>query len=301
MMRKKGKQSCYIWCGLLFGMAVCLFPVKQAEASGRIFTLGQANTLAMANSRSYQKVKNKISLQAVKYTAAVKSAWLKKKNMLTFRWTPLLSFKFPEQPDLLNSYEWEYKPLQIQTQIRTLTHELSDVKYEVKEQVSNQYVTAYILQEKTKFTADRLDSIRKSIARNEIKVKTGEAAQADLDKMLQSRKKLESDVSLLSRRFETAKEKLTDLVNLDITVGYRFQNPMVQAEIPRGILEELTQYTLKNDQGFYEAKSNAGLGLTSLQINERLMKKQYGNKMNMIQPYVNQANQVRQSTVRPSG
>lgn len=270
-------------------MAVCLFPGEEAEASGRVFTLGQANTLAMANSRSYQKVKNKISLQAVKYAAAVKSAWLKRKNMLTFRWTPLLSFKFPEQPDLLDSYDWEYKPLQIQTQIRTLTHELSDVKYEVKEQVSNQYVTVYILQEKTDFTADRLESIQKSIARNEVKVRTGEASQSDLDKMLQFQKKLESDFSLLSRRFETAKEKLGDLANLDVTEGYTFQNPMVQAEIPRQMLEELTQYTLKNDHGFFEAKLNAGLGLTSLQINERLMQKQYGNQMDMIRPYVNQA------------
>ena len=65
-----------------------------AEAASKALTITQARRLALAKSKSYQKIKSKISAKEVAYDAAVKSAKLIKKNLSTFRWSPLLSFKF---------------------------------------------------------------------------------------------------------------------------------------------------------------------------------------------------------------
>ena len=48
------------------------------------------------------------------------------------------------------------------------------------------------------------------------------------------------------KNFEIQKEKLGDLINLDVSTGYTFSNPYISAEIPRTALEELIQYTLEN-------------------------------------------------------
>lgn len=282
--------------GLMICSAFCTaaLPVCRTEvraSTERSLSLEQAQALALANSKSYKKIQTKISLQKVKYADAVKSIALKQKNMKTFRWSPLLSFKFPEWPDLADSYEWQYKPVQIQCQLTTLWHELTDMKYEITEKVSNLYVQAYISQEKTAFAMRRKETLEQTLERNRVLLQTGEALQTDIDKMEQTVKKLESDLSLRQRELANAKKKLTDLVSLDVTYGYRLENPMVTSGIERSALQSLREYTLENDQGYYEAKMNTRLGLISLELNEDLMNSHYGSKMNLIRTYINQAKQ----------
>ena len=98
--------------------AFCIKHVNvYAYSADKILTVSQAKNLALKNSRDYKSVKSDITLLQVKYEQAVKSIALKKHNMTTFRWTPLLSFKFPEKADLTEEYEFTYKPLQIQSDI----------------------------------------------------------------------------------------------------------------------------------------------------------------------------------------
>lgn len=290
------KRICRGLAGLMICSALCTaaLPVCRTEvraSTERSLSLEQAQALALANSKSYKKIQTKISLQKVKYADAVKSIALKQKNMKTFRWSPLLSFKFPEWPDLADSYEWQYKPVQIQCQLTTLWHELTDMKYEITEKVSNLYVQAYISQEKTAFAMRRKETLEQTLERNRVLLQTGEALQTDIDKMEQTVKKLESDLSLRQRELANAKKKLTDLVSLDVTYGYRLENPMVTSGIERSALQSLREYTLENDQGYYEAKMNTRLGLISLELNEDLMNSHYGSKMNLIRTYINQAKQ----------
>lgn len=290
-MEKRRKRFLCILCSVCISAGVFVQTPRTAEAGQRVLTLAQAKKLAYLNSADYTKVKSKINLQKIKYTEAVKSIALKQKNMLTFRWSPLLKFKFPERPDMAELYDWLYKPIQLQTALSELMHELQDVKYAVDEKVSNLYVAAYAAQEKITFTEARLDSADGTLKRNEWKVKTGEGAQADVDKGKAQVKKLTTDVSLLMRQHETAKKKLGNAVGLDLSWGYRFENPYVKGKIGRSMLKELTEYTLSRDQGCYEAGLNARAGLISMELNERMLKVKYKKYMPYIQSYINQARQ----------
>ena len=288
-MTKKIKKC--IVTVLLTSLIACTVVTQEnmvVWAADKTLSLQQAQKVAIAKSSKRVKILNKIELQEIKYSAAVKSIQMKKKNMSTFRWTPLLSFKFPEQPTLADEYEWQYKPLQITSTISSLQHQLLDDQLETKESVSNLYVQIYINQEKIAFLEENLEQAQTTLTRNQARLAVGEATQSDIDKLQQSIERLTTDISLQKRSFETNKSKLSKLINQDVTTGYTFQNPLQQADIPRNILDNLIQYTLDNDQSYYEAKMDTRLAYTGMNMMESMMRSQYGNKMNNIMPFINQ-------------
>ena len=127
--------------GMVSGMDV------QAEG-GLLLTLDMAKKNGVANSPKLEKLESERNVKEVSLRQAVKSIKVKKKNMSTFRWSPLLSFKFPEKPDLSEAFEFEFKPIQIKAQIDTVNHKMTDQILEVYEAVSNLYVDIVILQDK---------------------------------------------------------------------------------------------------------------------------------------------------------
>lgn len=288
---KKHIGKLAVWF-LIAALAVACMPVSGAEkvqAAGKTLTLAQAQKLAAANSDEYQKILNKIDIQEIKYATAVKSIKMKKKNMSTFRWTPLLKFKFPEQPTLADEYEWQYKPLQITCVIKELKHQLNDALLANKEEVSLLYVETYICQQKIDFYEKRLEAVKENLKRNQVRLASGEASQSDIDKMQQKQSKLETELALQMRTFENKKSELSKLINLNVTSGYTFSDPLVDADIPREILDTLVQYTLDNDQSYYETKLETSLSLESMNMMERMMRSHYGKKMDRISPYLKQA------------
>lgn len=282
------QKAAVILCIALLGSTVYKVPAKGADISLTI-TLEQVKKLAFASSSDYKKISGSIALKLAEYAEAVKSAWSKKLNMATFRWTPLLSFKFPEQPDLAEAYEWQYKPMQIQSEIKSLRHELNDVQYKLSEEVSNLYVKVYTAQEKINYNNQRLLKLKDTIEKNEARVMAGQGKAADVEKMQKSYQKTENDLTLLEREYDNCTAKLSDYLKIDVSIDYTFENPFITTRIDRDILPQITEYTLENDQGFYETKLTAGMAKTSLELNDSLMSRKYGSKMNIIRPYINQA------------
>ena len=147
-----------------------MVPHLEVQAAQSTLTVEQVVSLAWFNSRDYRKNQSKIALSKVKYTQAVKSIQLKRKNMSTFRWSPLLNFKFPEKAALADEFEWVYKPVQIQGEISNLEHMLTDIKYAVKETVSNLYVDCYTAQEKIAFYKQLLEEQKGVLQANTAKL-----------------------------------------------------------------------------------------------------------------------------------
>lgn len=276
-------------CIIYPGSISSVSPVAKAAVRNNILQLSQAKDMALRNSKDYKKIKNQLTLQGVKYIEAVKSVQLKKKNMSTFRWTPILNFKFPEEPDLVEAYEFIYKPLQVQTKIASLTNQLDDVKYEIYETVSLLYTNIYIDQQKIQLLKEVLSSSEEELQRNQAKLLLGKANQQDIDRMEKSIEAVKSNLALMLRSFETSKSELTDLIKLDVTTGYTFKNPLITAKISRDNLNALVSYTLEQDQTYFDAKLDSKACLTSLTTYESLMKSKYGSYMNYIQSYVDGA------------
>ena len=275
---------CAILCSALTGLS-------GAALNKRTLTLEQAQQMAISNSSDITKQKNQLILKRMKYVEAVEGIKAKVKNLRSFRWTPLLSFKFPQQLDLTQEYELNIKPLTLQTEIDNLVHKLEDLRYASIFDASLRYNEVYILQETIVFTEERLASAQQQLERNRGKLLTGDAAQADVDRAQNSVDTLTRDLAAQMREFEAAKLKLSELIGVDVTTGYKFANGFKTAQIPRADLDSLIQYTLDHDQSFYETKAATSTALLNMESYEDFMRSEYGSKMDYIQPYIDQAKQ----------
>lgn len=262
-----------------------------AALSSRTLSLEQAQRMAISSSSAIRKQNNQIILKRMKYVEAVEGIRAKVKNLRSFRWSPLLSFKFPQQLDLTEEYDLNVKPLTLQTEIDTLKHGLDDLKYEITHQANQKYYEVYALQQTTAFTQSRLEDAQTQLARNKAALSSGKATQSDVDRAQKSVDTLTKSLSAQLRSFENAKTGLSELIGVDVSVGYTFANGFKTAAIPREQLDSLTQYTLDHDQSFYEAKAATSTAKLNVDSYESLMRGQYGSKMNIIQNYINMAKQ----------
>ncbi|MCR5777169.1 MAG: hypothetical protein K6G84_07120 [Lachnospiraceae bacterium] len=264
-----------------------LTPVK-VHAAGN-FTLNMATKAALANNKTYKKTKAQIETQQMKYVDAVTSIQKRKKSLSSFRWSPLLSFKFPQDPKMDDEYTWTYKPLQIQTNITNLRHKLSDVVYASKEEVSALYVDIYVSDVKIEFLKDVIAGLERDKERTTARIAEGTGNPNDIRKIDNSLKKYKSALAKEERASRINKGKMMKFTGLDVSTGYTFTNPFVTAEIPRNSLDKLIKVAKERDHDFYVQKMTTSLALTSLKLNHQLMKSQYGHKLDQLSPYINQA------------
>ena len=293
MQRRHRGRAVRLTALALSTLMLCTTLITDASAAliARTLQLEQAQRMALSVSSDISKQNNQIILKKMKYVEAVDGIRAKVKNLRSFRWSPLLSFKFPQKLDLTEEYDLNIKPLTIQTEIDTLRHGLDDLKYEVTREVNSQYYEVYLLQETIGFIEYQLASAQEQYERNQAGLRVGNATQSDVDRSQTSVDTLTKKLSSTMREFENAKTKLSELIGVDVTVGYTFANGFKTADIPRDQLETLTQYTLDHDQSFYEAKAVTSTALLNVNSYESLMRSQYGGKLNYIQTYINMAKQ----------
>lgn len=289
MRQKKGfwkkSISVFLCTVLLLGVLQWTQPVQAAQYT---LLLSQAKSIALANSDSYRRIKSKIALKEVSYKQTVKAAQLKIKNKKTFRWSPLLTFKFPEKLTFEDESDMIYKPAQVQNEINTLRHDLTDEVFAVYESVEQAFLSAYVYQEKVAFEEEQLEKLRETLEKNRGRLILGLANKADVEATEKNITAAEEKLAQDMKSFETAKTKLGDLLHLDVTTRYTFTNPFVDAEVPRTVLNDLVQYTLDNDQSYYEAKMTSQLSLLQLNSNYSLIEKQYGKDVGLISSYIQQ-------------
>lgn len=273
---------------MIFSAGFSMAPMTCEAAGTKTLTLAVAKKLAVANSSSYESVESQLSVKQASLSQAYRSIREKQKNMSTFRWSPLLSFKFPTKPDLSEAYEFQFKPIEIQSEIDSLEHQLTDVVQEEYEKVSTLFVDVVVLEESIRFNESRLATFEDQLVRDKAKLKLGEASQNDIDILNTNITSLQNKIAEDRRSYEQGKKKLSDAIGMDVTTGYSFENPFVSAEISRTQLQDLIQYTLDHDQSYYDVRMAESTALISLRTNYNLMSGQYGSKMNYISSYVNQ-------------
>ena len=256
--------------------------------AAQTFTLGTAQKLGLANSKVYAKTKSQIAVQQTKYVDAVKSIEKRRKSLSSFRWTPLLSFKFPQDPLMDEEYTWMYKPLQIQTNITNLKHKLSDTVYASREEISSLYVDIYVSQVKIKYLTELIDGFEKDKERTNALIAAGTGNANDIRKIDNSLKKYKSVLAKEERAIIVNKNKMKKLTKMDVS-SHEFVNPFVTADIPRSAIDNFVKTAKERDHDFYVQKMTTSLAFSSLKMNYQLMKNHYGSKMDSLSPYISQA------------
>ncbi len=260
-----------------------------AASRGKLLRLATAKAVAIANSEKIEALDMQIAAKQAAKESAIKSLSEKQRNMSTFRWSPLLNFKFPTDPNEAEAFEFAYKPTQIQYDIDTLKHKIEAEKLAVSEKVSGIYIDIITSIAECTFLEQRIDSLQKAILKNKARLAEGTASQAQID---QQQKKLDgykSELSSEENKLQRAKEKLGTELGFNVTQGYTFEDAFLSTRISRSNIEYLQNYAIERDQTVFEAKQNLELARLTLMTNYSLMKSQYGNDINMISGYVTQS------------
>ena len=256
-----------------------------------VYTMSQARAQAYYNSAKLERLESKLETKKVQLEQAIKTIQMKQKNMSTFRWSPLFSFKFPTKPDLAEAFEFQFKPTSIQYEIDVIRHQITDQKFEIYQQVNSVYLDIVMLENEIDLNEKKLEATQKAITKSKMKLWIGQATQEDIDTMTSKARSLEAKIASASRNLISRKKRLVNLTgNEDIYTAYTFENPLIEADMKRSeVINQLIQYTLDHDQTYYEAKIAQQSAYVQLTTNYQLMSGQYGSKMNMIRSYYNQA------------
>lgn len=292
MRKATVKRILSIMLSLLVGMSLAAgtVPAQVQAAGSKTLTMSAAKSLAVANSAKIDQLNTRLEKKQASLQQAVKSLALKEKKMRTFSWSPLLSFHLPEKPNLSEEYEFRYKPQEIQYEIDSISHQISDQKLTEYEKVSNYYIDIYVKEKSISFNEDRVAVMEQTLKKNRAKLLTGQAKQSDITSMEKDVKSLTNKITSDMRTLLSTKKKLSNAVGVDVTVGYRFGNPLEKAEIQRSDLEALNTYMLDRHQDYYEACMEATAAYLTLEGNYKLMRNHYsGAEMSYISSYVNQA------------
>ena len=263
--------------------------VSKLPARKKMLTMKVCRSLALENSSAYESAENSVYSKQAARDSAIKGLKLKKKNMSTFRWSPLLSFKFPQKPDFDQASEFQFKPIKLAADISVAQHKMQDTVFTVNENVNNLYTDIVSLQENLSFNEKRLDDLNKGIAHNKARLKLGEANQADIDRQQKKADTLSNTIASNRRNLEADLKKMSKLTGLDVTTGYSFEKPFVESEIDRSSLDALKTYTEDRDDGYYQACIAKTTAKMELSTNYGLMKSKYGGDMNAVGSYVKAA------------
>lgn len=293
-MKRSGKHRvlALVLAAVVVVTSMAIWELTDTKAQVRsVYTMSQARAQAYNNSAKLEQLENKLETKKVQLTQAVKTIAMKQKNMSTFRWSPLFSFKFPTKPDLAEAFEFEFKPKSIQYEIDVINHQITDQKFTIYQQVNSVYLDIVMLEQEIDLNEKKLDAAEKSIEKSKLKLLIGKATQEDIDTMKAKCNSLTAKISSASRNLISKKKRLATLTgNNDVLNAYSFENPLVEAEMSRSeVLDKLIQYTLDNDQTYYEAKIAQQSAYVQMTTNYDLMSRQYGSKMSTIRSYYNQA------------
>ena len=284
-------SKCVVSLLLAFSIFLSILPVRvdAAVPVKKTLTLKACVALAIQNSSAIESVEDSIESKKAAYDSAVKAINLKQISMSQFRWSPLLNFKFPTSPNFSEASEFQYKPVSIQYEINVAQHLLQDKNFEVAEKVDNLYVEIVVLQETISFNENRLETLKEGLVKNEARLRLGEANKSDVDKISKKVETLNNKVASDRRSLEADLKKLGKMIGADVSTGYSFEKPFVEAEIERSSLPALIQYTEDRDQTYYEACINETTAKAELTTNQSLMRNKFGGDYNMISSYVTTA------------
>lgn len=272
----------------LFAGALSVTGTEAQAAGGKTLTMKAARALALEESSAYFQAMQSIAAKRAAVSSAKKAVKMQKKDWATFRWSPLLNFKFPHTPSQQELYELEMKPITAQAELDSAENALIETKLGIYMEINNLYVEIVVLQRTIDFNEQRRQSLGLGIEKNKARLLTGDATQADIDALQKKKTATEEKIAADKRALEADLRKLGTKLGTDISTGYTFETPFVEAEIGREQLPMLVQYALDRNHSHYEACMEERGTRKQLETNYSTMSRKYGGDMNLISGYINQ-------------
>lgn len=253
--------------------------------------LSSVKSIAVAQSEKIESLDIQIEAKRAAKSSAVRALREREENMQTFRWSPLLNFKFPTRPNEGEAFEFAFKPMQLEYNINRLEHKIIDEKLKEYEKVSNLYIDIITYTAEITFLKSRIQNMSVAVLKNKARVVEGTATQKQVDQQEKTLEGLKKSLTKQKSKLLKAQQKLGKRVGFKVTTGYKFDEEFIGTNMNHDTIEYLQNFAIENDQTVYESRIEMQLAELTLAINYNLMRNEYGNDINMISGYIDQVRQ----------
>ncbi len=257
-----------------------------AYAKQRNFTVDNVIDMAIehsegAQSATIEKIKKEIELQQAK--DAIKDI---RKNESTIRFSLLFNIKFPEKHGMPKEIELVTKVPQIQTEIAILKEQVEYERLNSSLQAQLAFYDVLQLEYEVQFYEERLEDSKKLLEATEAKFKTGNGKKEDVDYIKGLVKEYESGLNSAITSLDRKKEKLGDLIGVDVRVGYTFTEYLPEATITRSQLTDIISYAKKNDFNLYKATQDRKYAEKEVEEVLSVYRSKYSKYIGDIEAYI---------------
>ena len=256
-------------------------------AADSLLTLEQAESLTVSNSDSMRKV----TLSRVKKQIELKQAYSAiadtRKKESTVRFSLLFNIKFPEKHGMPKEIELLTKVPDLQSELKILNAEYENARLTAIANCEQQYYTVVFSEYEVEYYTNLLNEANSAQKQVLSAYAAGNALKSDVEYMEKQVKDAQSSLTKAQSTLERAKEKLSSIVGVDLTKGYRFECTFPETEITRSMLDDIKNYALKYDYSYYKALETKNNADSSTQTVKSVYSGRYGNDASIIMSYLN--------------
>lgn len=272
---------------ILMNMFSDCFSVEvYANSPFSTLTVEQAKKLAVAKDQKLYAINTKRSFQYIKRKAAQESIANVRKKESTIRFSLLFNIKWPEKHGLPKELDLITKIPKIDAETTLLKEEAKNRQREVEEKVEKCLIKSYCLQEAIDTAKKNKELLEKDILKLESGILTGAATSEDLEASKKSYEEAKENLMLLYQDFEKSTCKLSDMIGIDVSQGYSFENPLTTLTIPREKLKDMVDYAMNNRYDVFQAESTKKLACRKVDEIFAICKDQHGSKANQLEQEV---------------
>ncbi len=274
---------------LLTAAALCctVFSGLPARAEEISLTLPQAISLALKNSDSIRKA----TLSKVKKQIELKQAYAAiadtRKNESTVRFSLLFNIKFPEKHGMPKEIELMTKVPDIQSELKILNAEQENARLTVIANCEQQYYTVVFDAYDIEYNANLLSEAQSAKKQVISAYAQGNAKKSDLEYMDKQISDAQNSLAKARSTYERDKEKLSSIIGIDVSKGYKFSCTFPETEITRSMLSDIKDYALKYDYGYYKALQTKLNAESSTETVKSIYSGRYGGDASVIMSYLN--------------
>ena len=224
-------------------------------AANRTLTVAQAETLALYKSAALKKINVEVRKKQVELKEAREAVRETRRRENSWSFSLLFSIKAPEKHDMPKEMDLLMAIPQVQYELQGLNREAVKVRLEVLYTVKNQYMEAAFQQRTLENKQLQLRDAQATLKRVIQEFAAGRGEQADVEFMETRVRDLQTDIGRATINFDKAKDRLSTTMGLNVRVGYRFQEYLLETDTIT--LDEFDQklmpYAEKNDFDLYTA------------------------------------------------
>ena len=264
-----------------------VFSGMPARAEETTLSLPQAISLALKNSDGIRKV----TLSKVKKQIELKQAYAAiadtRKNESTVRFSLLFNIKFPEKHGMPKEIELLTKVPDIQNEIRILNAEYENARLTAIADCEQQYYTVVADAYDVEYCGNLISEAQSAQKQVRAAYAGGTAKKSDLDYMEKQLSDAQSALSKARSTYERDKEKLSSIIGVDVSKGYKFSCDFPETEISRSMLGDIKDYALKYDYACYKALQNKLNAESSTETVKSVYSGRYGGDASVVMGYLN--------------